>query len=164
MYFQAQIWNAWKIFRNTLKSVCANTENECYLIATHLPSLMESEEFEGKFLRRMIEKSGTFDLHLFLFTTTAASIHYRDAQLMQTRICLRNENLQDVMSIFECTTKKITVQKRIWFAEKRKSAGIPIYQDLGRRTAWRCHNGSIAGMEPEKQYRLPAMPDHLHLP
>jgi len=139
------------------------SENECYLIATHLPSLMESEEFEGKFLRRMIEKSGTFDLHLFLFTTTAASIHYRDAQLMQTRICLRNENLQDVMSIFECTTKKTQCKKgyglmksgnllEFRYIRTSEEELLALSQRISLRYGTR------------KTYRLPAMPEHLHLP
>lgn len=95
---------------NHLSSQNADNAHHCYVIVDDYSALKEQSDLLLDSFSSLIETSLSTSVSIILFTGICSLVPYRMLALFQQRISLRNENLQDLSALFECSVKQ-TVSK-----------------------------------------------------
>lgn len=76
------------------------------IMITDLYSFMQNYQNNAQYLHELLELGSRKNCSIIMFSANSSALHYRDKLLVNHRISLKNDNIQDLASLFEAPVKK----------------------------------------------------------
>ncbi len=150
--------------RNLLRHLKTPTEGHRFVIVTQYSSLTADQEPRRKAFHELMEHAQRYHLWFLICGTSSETISYRDLALAGLKICLKNENLQELTTLLETAIRR-PLQKP-WSCYVRRSEVLEamFYEVRPARfvTLLQENRENYAGMA--KIYQIPCIPEPLHAP
>ena len=80
--------------------------NDSYLLITDLTIFLQNDCYK-ELLIKLLETNQKYDIHLLILNQSVVNIPYRILTLISYKISLRNDNVQEIQSLFSTTEKCI---------------------------------------------------------
>ncbi len=97
-----------ELTKNVFKRLQENKDSSIHttLIITDIYSFFQNNDQNPIYLHTLLETYSRHNITIILFSANSNGLNYRDKLLIQNKISLKNENLQDLQSLFEMPVKK----------------------------------------------------------
>lgn len=132
------------------------------IVITDLYSFMQNQERNTQYLHELLEIGSRKNCSIIMFSANSSALHYRDKLLVSHRITLKNENTQDIASLFEAPVKKKVSKIHQGMIYKENAL---IFQTItvSMNDLKECIQENIVLYHENKPYRLPSIPKVISL-
>ncbi len=132
------------------------------IIITDLFSFVQNDKANTQYLHDLFEIASRKNCSLIMLTANSSALHYRDKLLVNHRISLKNDNIQDLASLFEAPVKKKVSKNHVGMIYKDN---VLLFQTINvtLEDLKSCINENIELYHEQKPYQLPSIPKIISL-
>ncbi len=146
----------YQYFINRICNRNYESKGEVYLLITDYHSFSELTDRYNDLLN-IISKLELYKIHLYVFSSNIQMIPYRLMSFFPNRLVLNSYSTQDLSTIFEKTTKEITIHKNKGLLKHKQVLNFTYYE-ISKEDLFQFLNKNT-----NKLYKIPSFPDIISL-